>query len=420
MSDKIFVQIAAYRDPQLLPTITDCIRRADNPQDLVFAIAWQHSKEDEWDNLDVYKDDARFKIIDIDYKDGLGACWARHLLNKAYDGEKYTLQIDSHHRFVRGWDKKCKRMIDELVSAGHEKPILTSYVASFDPDNDPASRTKEVWKLNFDRFTPEGVVFMMPAAVENIEAYKLPIPTRFFSAHFAFTFGKFIEEVPYDPDLYFHGEEISMAVRAYTQGYDLFNPNEIICWHEYTRKGRVHHWDENSEWSKLNKASLKRVKKLLGVDGEVADYDFGKYGLGTVRRKSDYEMYAGIRFEDRAVQKYTLDHHDAPNPLYRNKSFYDSTFKNLFRQCIDVWKKSLPEEDYDFWAVIFQNENDEDMDRHDLTSETINQLKLETEGEFYNIWREFETKERPHKWIVWPHSVSKGWCTQVTGLLPRV
>lgn len=414
MPDKIFVQIAAYRDPQLLLTIRDCIKRADNPEDLVFAIAWQRSKNDEWDNLDPYKDDPRFKIIDIDYNDSLGTCWARHLLNEQYSGEKYTLQLDSHHRFVRGWDTKCKNMINNLLAAGHQKPLLTAYAPSYDPENDPKSRTKEVWKLNFDRFTPEGVVFMLPALLENPESYKLPIPTRFFSAHFVFTFGKFIEEVPYDPNLYFHGEEISMAVRAYTHGYDLFTPNQIICWHEYTRNNRVRHWDENKRWLDLNVKSLKRVKQLLGVDGETADFDFGQYGLGSIRTKEDYERYSGVRFADRAVQKYTLNMFDAPNPTYRTKEAYNASFKNVFRHCIDIWKKSLPEEDYDFWFIAFQDEDGEDIYRQDADKYEIEQL-MKGSGEFVNIWREFETKVRPHKWIVWPHSESKEWRYQIEG-----
>lgn len=422
MTDKIYIQIAAYRDPELLPTIRDCIKRARNPENLVFCIAWQHSVDDVWDNLDVYKADPRFKIIDIDYKDGLGTCWARHILNENYAGEKYMLQLDSHHRFVRDWDVKCKKMMDDLIEAGHEKPVLTAYVPSYDPENDPASRVKEIWKLNFDRFIPEGAIFMLPALVENLEMHKLPIPTRFFSAHFVFTFGQFIKDVPYDPNLYFHGEEISMAVRAYTQGYDLFIPNEIVCWHEYTRKGRVRHWDENKKWETLNNKSLKRVKQLLGVDGEKPDYEFGIYGLGTQRKLEDYEAYSGIRFRDRAVQQYTLNHFDPPNPTYRNKETYDNSFRNIFRHCLDIWKESVNEPDYDFWAVIFKDEFDNDLFRLDADRYEVEALRLnkENDSQFHNLWREFETTIRPHKWIVWPHSESKGWMPQIEGIIPRI
>jgi hypothetical protein len=66
--NKIFVQIASYRDPELLNTLKDCIEKAKYPNNLVFSICWQHSSDDEWDTLDEYKKDKRFKIIDIDYK----------------------------------------------------------------------------------------------------------------------------------------------------------------------------------------------------------------------------------------------------------------------------------------------------------------------------------------------------------------
>ena len=39
---KIFIQIASYRDSQLLPTLEHCISRAKYPENLVFCIAWQH------------------------------------------------------------------------------------------------------------------------------------------------------------------------------------------------------------------------------------------------------------------------------------------------------------------------------------------------------------------------------------------
>ena len=49
---KIFIQIASYRDPQLLYTLKDCLSKAKYPDNLRFGIAWQHSSSDTWDNLD--------------------------------------------------------------------------------------------------------------------------------------------------------------------------------------------------------------------------------------------------------------------------------------------------------------------------------------------------------------------------------
>jgi hypothetical protein len=41
--------------------------------------------------------------------------------------------------------------------------------------------------------------------------------------------------------MYFDGEEISMAVRSYTHGYDLFIPNKVVIFHEFDRGYRVKH-----------------------------------------------------------------------------------------------------------------------------------------------------------------------------------
>ena len=65
IDNTIFVQIASYRDPQLLPTLRDMINNADHPENLRIGICWQHSPEDSWDNLDEFKNDSRFRIIDI-------------------------------------------------------------------------------------------------------------------------------------------------------------------------------------------------------------------------------------------------------------------------------------------------------------------------------------------------------------------
>ena len=161
---KIYIQIASYRDPQLINTVRDCIENADSPEDLVFGICLQRDIEngEQQDFLDVYNDDDRFRIIDVDHNKAKGVCWARNAVQQNYKGEEYTLQLDSHHRFVKGWDTKCIEMIHQLESDGYEKPLLTSYIPSFDPDNDPQSRVQVPWKMNFDRFIPEGAIFFLP------------------------------------------------------------------------------------------------------------------------------------------------------------------------------------------------------------------------------------------------------------------
>ena len=412
---KIFIQIASYRDPQLLTTIKDCLEKAKNPKKLVFSIAWQHSDDDAWDNLDEYENDKRFKIVDINYKDSQGACWARNQLQKNYNGEEYTLQLDSHHRFIKDWDEELITMIKQLQDKGHEKPLLTGYVSSFDPDNDPNGRIQQPWKMNFDRFIPEGAVFFLPATIDDYLERTEPIPARFYSAHFCFTLGQFCVEVPHDPEYYFHGEEISIAVRAYTWGYDLFHPHKVVVWHEYTRKGRKKQWDDDPVWVTRNTACHKRNRKLFEMDGEVKDVDFGVYDFGNVRSLEDYERYAGLSFKKRAIQQYTKDNKLAPNPPLYGEEF-DKSFMSIFKHCIDVAYDRVPEKDYDFWVVAFHDNNDETIHRDDLNEQQIKMLYNDPDG-YCKVWKEFEVIKKPAYWVVWPHSVSRGWCERLTGSL---
>lgn len=412
----IFIQIASYRDPQLLPTIKDCIDKAKYPENLRFGICWQHCDDDKWDQLDEYIYDNRFKIIDIDYRDSKGVCWARNLVQNLYQGEKYTLQLDSHHRFVQDWDMVLVDMLQDLQNKGYPKPLITAYIPSFDPDNDPDARVQEPWKMTFDRYIPEGAVFFLPAsfdpAIDNIDE---PLMGRFYSAHFAFTLGEFSKEVKHDPEYYFHGEEINIAVRAFTHGYDIFYPNKVICWHEYTRKGRSKQWDDDKQWIDRNNYCHLKNRKLFGMDGLINDIDFGKYGFGDMRSLRDYEKYAGMNFSLRAITQDVIDHipPKLENINISDEEFY-SKLKPIFKHCIDIGYDQVPESDYDFWAVAFKDENGEDMYRQDVDVEEIQRMKNDPDS-YCKIWRSFETTKMPSSWIVWPHSISKGWSDPIVG-----
>ncbi len=414
----IFIQIASYRDPQLLPTLKDCIKNAKYPENLRFGIAWQHDSKDKWDNLGEYAKDKRFKILDIDNKKSKGVCWARNQVQQLYNNEKYTMQLDSHHRFKKNWDDTLIKMLIGLQEDGHEKPLLTSYLPSFDPDNDPAARINVPWKMNFDRFIPEGAVFFIPASFDEWDNKKSPLPARFYSAHFAFTLGIFCKEVQHDPNYYFHGEEISVAVRAFTHGYDLFHPHKVICWHEYTRKGRAKHWDDDTEWGDRNNESHARNRKLFQVDGQSKDIDFGIYDFGTTRTLRDYEKYSGLSFRNRSIQKRVIDNRAPPDPetSYLKDKEFDASLLSIFKHCIDIQYGQVPEDDYEFWAVAFKNKEGVEIYRKDVDKNEIPGMKNDPDG-YCKVWREFQTESKPASWLVWPYSRSKGWADQIIGYL---
>lgn len=415
---KIFIQVASYRDPQLIPTIKNALENAKYPENLVWSIARQYHPDDKFDDLSEFDNNPNFKIMNIPYQESLGVCWARHLTQQLYDGEEYTLQIDSHMRFSKNWDDELISMVKNLQNNGYRKPLLTGYVPSFDPDDDPNGRVMVPWRMSFDRFIPEGAVFFLPDTIPNWENLDSPVPARFYSAHFCFTLGQFAVEVQHDPTFYFHGEEISIGVRAYTHGYDLFHPHKVLIWHEYTRKGRTKQWDDDKNWANKNTYSHLRNRKLFSMDGEKYDEnEFGIFGFGKERSLRDYEKYAGVLFENRSVQQYTLDKGYPPNPYnFNSEEEWKQSFASIFKHCIDVHYSSVPEKDYDFWVVAFHDNNDNTIYRRDADKNEINRLFNDPDG-YCKIWREFQTTIKPAYWVVWPHSESKGWCERLTGNL---
>jgi len=432
MPDTIFLSLASYRDPELVPSINSAIANAHDPDNLRFGVGWQHSPEEtlppEWHT------DPRFIILDVPTTDTKGVCWMRAMIMQQWAGEDFYLQLDSHHRFAPNWDIQLLKMWSDLKACGVEKPLLTSYISAFNPANDPAGRHPSPYSFHWDRFIPEGSFFTRPGDMPNWQQLRFPESSRFFSAHFAFVEGKFCREVPYDPNIFFHGEEPDMAVRAYTHGYDSFAIHRPLVWHEYTRVGRPHVWDQKEPIEKIhhtwNVTAHARVKKLLGTDGERCDIDFGPYGLGTKRTLADYERFAGIRFRDRTVQQWTLDFKPPPNPNIHTDQEWEESLLRYVHHCIDVhmpgetreeFVKALDE--FDFWAVTFHNKAGKEVYRQDAVEKDIQGFKPDPDR-YCKVWRSFfaDPKDPPVTWIVRMHSKTRkeddGWCPIITGPCP--
>ncbi|MDT4993974.1 MAG: hypothetical protein QOH97_3866 [Actinoplanes sp.] len=291
----IFVSVAAYRDPELVSTIQDCLAKADRPDEIRIGLVWQHAGDE---TIDPIADDPRVTVLDVAAEDSGGVCWARAKAMELYAGETYFMQLDSHHRFVEGWDTS---LIADMAKTGSAKPLLTAYLPAYVP-----------WLPTPDRRTPAGIVFdkfVGPVPVVRggpVDPHEPgePIPARFVAAGFIFTLGSFVSEVPYDPELYFHGEEISLALRAFTWGYDLFHPSVSMIFHFYERKAQPRHWDDHATsaerkpaWHERNKISMRRVRNLLlGVVR-------GRYGPGPVRTVAEYEKLSGLNFARCAVRQ---------------------------------------------------------------------------------------------------------------------
>ena len=342
MKDKIFIQIASYRDPQMIPTIEDMLAKASHPENLVFGLCWQY---DETEDITKYDNDPRFRVSKHHYSESQGLGWARHITNTLYNGEKYTLQIDSHHRFVQGWDDIC--LEDYKQAKKHsKKPIITTYCTPFNPNDNESTWNPVPCLMSQYEFSGDKLLMSMPYYIQDYKERKHIIKARTISGHFYFTSGDFVKEVPYDPDIYFGGytEETTLSVRAFTNGYDFFSPYRMVMWHEYTRNYRPKHWDDHGKESQTKKTSgerdiFARNKTRQLFEQEDHNINMGEYGLGTKRSLRDYEVYGGFDFKKCRIQDYTLKVNEPPNPLPWDEQFITNQFKITCEWDIEFFKK---------------------------------------------------------------------------------
>jgi hypothetical protein len=299
----IFVAIPSYRDRQLGPTVEDCIAKADYPGDLRFGVCWQHAEGEE----PGLPDDPRVRLLDVDYRQARGPCWARAQVGTLFEGEDWYLGLDSHHRFVHGWDR---RLLALAEATGAAKPLISGGPPGFDP-SEPGRADDTPWAIGFWHWSMQGTPRCIGTEPEGWRGLKAPLRARFLAAGFLFTVGSWPEDVPYDPQLYSDGEEITLAVRSFTSGYDLFHPHEVVLWHEWDSTGRPKHGEAHpppAEGSTYDDGSRRRARQLL-LSGEQ-----GRYGCGTDRTVAEYESYSGLDLARCRVQPYTVHDLEPPNP----------------------------------------------------------------------------------------------------------
>lgn len=314
MENSIFLSIASYRDPELIETVKSAIMKAKNPGSLTIGIYWQYDEDEDLSALDSL---FNLKMIKKHWSQVEGSvCWARAEIQRLlFDDEDWYFQVDSHTRFAQDWDAKLIEMYsqvegDAVISVGPPYyydmnaegglPYTVNIDCDICYDNKP-----QLQKLDH-----AGTYHFMYGFIPMGEVDG-PVRGRHISAALLFAPGKWVRDVPYDDKIYFHGEEPTLTVRTYTNGYDIYAPNQLVCWHlKYSFPDRKRHWNtfEREQVDPLSVASNERYWEVM--NGELE----GPYGLGNKRSMKDWEIYSGVSFVDtighpRAYKGYI------PNPI---------------------------------------------------------------------------------------------------------
>ncbi len=298
---RIFVQIASYRDPECQHTIKDLFERAAHPERIFAGICWQYIQEEDAHCFEVeppFPDQVRIKHVDA--RESKGACWARSETQKLWNGEEFTLQIDSHMRFEPGWDETLLKMFEDC---GNPRAVISTYPPGYTPPN--KLEREWIFGIAAKEFNTGGIFTMKGYAYPINRPPALPPKGAFIGACFLFGPSSIIHDVPYDPHLYFFGEEISLSARLWTHGYDIYYPNKPVAYHDWNRsKRKSTHFSDHKDWGLANDLSYQRVRYMLNREEPAnpeALKELDRYGLGNARSLEEYEAYCGVDFAHKKI-----------------------------------------------------------------------------------------------------------------------
>lgn len=300
----IFISLASYCDVLLKSTIQSAYDNACFPDRLVFGVVEQASITSLAELPEHIQ--KQIKYVLIDPVQARGVCWARSLVQSLYADEDWFLQVDAHTLFDKHWDVQLIASWMDCLKASR-KPVLSSFLHAFEIVNGEFQKhvyTENVIANIVTKDTAFGKSLADLAFNSVFVDANAPIRGFHAAAGFIFAPGSFVYSVPYDPHMYFYGEEHSLSLRAFTHGWDIFHPRKLPLYHYYYTPNmevkRVHHWGDqdanrNEKWWALDERAKLRFERLITGPA------LGVYGLGDVRTVEDYAEFSGIDYKNRVV-----------------------------------------------------------------------------------------------------------------------
>ena len=281
------MSVASYRDSECSATIRNLFDQADRPARVFVGVCEQNEATAADEACVPAALPKNVRRVSIPHLEAKGPTYARYLCSTLYQGETWYVQIDSHTRFVKGWDTKAIKSAEACPS---KKPILTHYPRRTEEFGSEETGVPVLCRSKFDGqgvVTFESVIMAPPKD-------GVPRKVPFVSGGFVFMPGTAAREVPYDPDLphLFQGEEILHSARLWTAGYDFFTPLENIVYHQYERKDKPKFWQDVKQFQGEQAGTLRKVRRLLGLEQPaMAGYS---HGMGSARSLEDYWKFAGV------------------------------------------------------------------------------------------------------------------------------
>lgn len=313
---RIFVSIAAFRDPECQKTVADLFAKAAHPERITVGLVRQMDEVLDAAHLTGPAfPEGQVRELRVDWRETRGVCWARFLAQSLWRGEQYLLQTDAHMIFEQDWDAL---VIDELEGCPGDKRVLTFAPP---PYLSPGDVLADLYPgvLRTDGFLGDGAIRFTGvwAAKPLTDNHRMP----FLLAGGLFAPAALIAEVPYDPHQCFGLEEASYAARLFTHGWDVYSARTRIAWHQYKHNNTLKRGgcdDPSFELEQLERTRRGYVrfdhmtKHGRSTHGATIE-DLDLFGLGEKRTLAEYEDFAGLDFRGKRASEHAMRARYIPN-----------------------------------------------------------------------------------------------------------
>jgi hypothetical protein len=307
---RIFVSVPAYRDEKCPNTLKFMFEKADDPSRIFAGVCDQMNFDDDQPCRAPKEFEKQVRYVRVPHYLSRGPTLARYLVSKLWDGEEFFFMIDSHSDFSQGWDTILINMMRNL----HDKAIVTHYPVGENRllGKNEYNHLPWICKATFEAHAPHNFFIQEceDCRPENRPG-RIACPSVFLGAGFTFGSAQMIWDAPYDRYLewFFQGEEVLMASRLWTAGWELYAPTTNVISHVYGYHNHSVYSEVKKERS--NSAALNRARYLMGYKYKEVDangverivpepYPTGRdqeledLGMGTVRTIEEYLEFAGL------------------------------------------------------------------------------------------------------------------------------
>lgn len=286
---KICVSIASYRDPDLKNTVSSALSHAHDPDNIEFCVVSQDFDNSHPDlsfakNLNYHK---------YHWSKSRGVCWARNIALASCDAD-YIFQVDSHSRFPQNWDHNILKSYNSVTKKWGDEVFVTQYPFAFKfmygeeiyIDLDYKLKTGPVWDKEKNNISIGLSWTPVQDAAGGDEVYHIAGGCTFAEA-------RIFKEVLPDPEIYFSGEETSIAMRAYSRGIKMITTGTNFIYSNFDRDNyeRGFHWSDH-KFRSNNYEQNSRLRLAEIYSGRLRGY----WGIDSLELHKEYLQRTNMEF----------------------------------------------------------------------------------------------------------------------------